>query len=114
MTLNKLKIIYEPKGPAREYAALALNLYNGCTHGCIYCYNNGRYTKPGEFFKASKPRQISQGDLSRDCAILRDKYGHAEYLPGSAQCAHYFAIYNNSRIQTPVVLAAMYPKPRAP
>ena len=28
----KLAIIYEPKGAVREYAALALNLYTGCTH----------------------------------------------------------------------------------
>ena len=31
-------VIYEPRGRAREYAALACNLYGGCTHGCRYCY----------------------------------------------------------------------------
>ena len=30
--------IYVPKGRAREYSPLALNLYKGCTHGCKYCY----------------------------------------------------------------------------
>lgn len=30
--------IYEPAGRAREYSPLALNLFKGCTHGCIYCY----------------------------------------------------------------------------
>ena len=30
--------IYQPKGRAREYSPLALNLYKGCTHGCKYCY----------------------------------------------------------------------------
>jgi len=33
-----MQTIYEPKGKAREYAELALNLYRGCDHGCLYCY----------------------------------------------------------------------------
>ena len=33
-----MKIIYEPKGKALEYAPLACNLYKGCPHGCRYCY----------------------------------------------------------------------------
>jgi len=32
------KIIYEPKGQAREYAELATNPYRGCGHKCVYCY----------------------------------------------------------------------------
>jgi DNA repair photolyase len=32
------KYIYEPKGRAREYAALAVNLHKGCPHACDYCY----------------------------------------------------------------------------
>lgn len=30
--------IYEPKGRAAEYAALAINQYIGCEHRCRYCY----------------------------------------------------------------------------
>lgn len=37
---NKGKLIYQPQGPAGEYAKWAVNLHNGCTHGCTYCYNN--------------------------------------------------------------------------
>jgi DNA repair photolyase len=31
-------VIYEPKGKAREYSPLAVNLYTGCGHKCNYCY----------------------------------------------------------------------------
>ena len=35
---EKMNIIYELKGKAKEYAPLAANLYRGCSHGCDYCY----------------------------------------------------------------------------
>jgi len=33
-----MQTIYEPKGKAKEYGDLALNIYTGCPHGCVYCY----------------------------------------------------------------------------
>lgn len=36
-----MSIIYEPKGRALEYSPLAANLYNGCAHGCAYCFVPG-------------------------------------------------------------------------
>lgn len=33
-----MKTIYEPRGRAREYSPLALNVYNQCDHFCRYCY----------------------------------------------------------------------------
>lgn len=34
-----MSLIYEPKGKAREYSPLALNVYTmGCEHQCNYCY----------------------------------------------------------------------------
>lgn len=34
-----MSLIYQPKGKAREYSPLALNIYSGgCDHGCRYCY----------------------------------------------------------------------------
>mgnify|MGYP001557876463 FL=1 len=32
-----MSLIYEPAGRAREYAALACNVYRGCDHACVYC-----------------------------------------------------------------------------
>jgi len=36
-----MQAIYEPRGKAREYAGLAVNLFDGCAHGCTYCYVPG-------------------------------------------------------------------------
>jgi DNA repair photolyase len=71
-----VKIIYEPKGAALEYSKLALNPYLGCTHACVYCYNNGRHSKKGEFFKSAKPRMGIILDIIKDLKTLKDKYGN--------------------------------------
>lgn len=34
------KAIYKPSGKAAEYSIWACNLYNGCPHSCIYCFND--------------------------------------------------------------------------
>ncbi len=33
-----MSCIYVPRGKAREYSPLALNIYSGCDHHCKYCY----------------------------------------------------------------------------
>lgn len=33
-----MKPIYEPKGRAKEYGDLCVNIYTGCPHGCFYCF----------------------------------------------------------------------------
>ena len=33
-----MKPIYEPKGKAKEYGDLAINIYTGCPHNCFYCF----------------------------------------------------------------------------
>lgn len=50
-------VIYEPTGRAREYAALACNLYQGCSHGCRYCYAPAcLHTSREAFHAATEPR----------------------------------------------------------
>jgi len=51
-----MKIIYEPRGRAREYSELAANLYAGCDHGCIYCYAPAALKRSREQFNQSSPR----------------------------------------------------------
>ena len=53
-----MNIIYEPKGPASEYAPLALNIYKGCTHGCRYCYAPGATrTARADYIRAANPKR---------------------------------------------------------
>jgi DNA repair photolyase len=66
-----MAIIYEPKGRAREYAALAANLYSGCTHGCEYCYVPDILSRaPGEYHQQGQPRPNVLQQLERDARTI--------------------------------------------
>ena len=64
--------IYEPKGRAREYSPLALNLYKGCTHGCQYCYVPRMFKKwnPGYDHAQCTP-QVDYDELEKSAAKLQ-------------------------------------------
>ena len=48
--------IYSPKGRAGEYGELALNIYTGCNHGCVYCYARRMAERWGKDFSYVEPR----------------------------------------------------------
>ena len=49
--------IYEPKGAAKEYGDLALNIYTGCPHRCYYCFAPGVLHQDKEkFHSCIEPR----------------------------------------------------------
>ncbi|WP_278658789.1 hypothetical protein [Ruthenibacterium lactatiformans] len=50
------KPIYEPRGRAREYGELAVNIYTGCNHGCFYCYAPSVLHQCREKFEEVQPR----------------------------------------------------------
>ena len=53
-----MRSIYVPKGKALEYGELACNLYEGCSHGCTYCYNLALCGKWGHAdFDKPRPRE---------------------------------------------------------
>ena len=45
--------IYEPKGAAKEYGDLALNIYTGCPHRCYYCFAPSVLHKDREAFHSN-------------------------------------------------------------
>ena len=53
-----MSVIYEPRGKAREYSPLALNLYMGCSHKCLYCYGPSCLQRKREnYFIVPEPRR---------------------------------------------------------
>lgn len=65
--------IYQPKGKAREYSPLALNIYNGCDHGCKYCYVPDIFHKTKEEHLNVNERQDILSSVKRDCMNIKVK-----------------------------------------
>lgn len=63
--------IYEPAGKAKEYGDLALNMYTGCSHGCLYCYVPRACKVNPEAFHIPKVREINERALDREIEKLR-------------------------------------------
>jgi DNA repair photolyase len=71
MPTSKPKVIYEPKGEAREYAPLAVNPRIGCEHACLYCYApRAAHKKKAEFHSNLQIRQNILALIERDAANL--------------------------------------------
>lgn len=64
-------MIYKPKGRAREYSPLALNVYTGCDHGCRYCYVPAMLRRDRESFRrAVSPRPNLVQQVGREAPRL--------------------------------------------
>jgi DNA repair photolyase len=65
-----MKPLYEPKGRAKEYGDLCVNIYTGCPHRCFYCYAPAVLRKDRETFHANA--ELRQGLLTALCRQLAD------------------------------------------
>ena len=76
-----MQIVYEPRGRAAEYAPLAVNLYDGCPHGCAYCYVPAclRRTRL-EFHESAVPVKRALERLEADCRLLGSRCDRREIL----------------------------------
>jgi len=61
-------LIYGPRGRAREYAALACNIYRGCDMLCSYCYVPAVTRRSRSQFALSAPRPNFLRKLEREAA----------------------------------------------
>ncbi len=67
-----MPVIYEPRGKAREYSDLAVNLFTGCSHACRYCYCPAILRKTVDACAFDpQPRKGILRDLQRDAKKLR-------------------------------------------
>jgi DNA repair photolyase len=62
-----MSLIYVPKGNAREYSPLALNIYKSCSHKCLYCFcPEYSYTPPQNFFCLGVPKKDILNKLEKE------------------------------------------------
>lgn len=67
-----MSVIYEPRGKAREYAALSCNIYRGCGHGCTYCYApSATFTDRGKFFSEPSIRSNILNQIKKEASIIK-------------------------------------------
>lgn len=66
-------VIYETKGRAREFNELAINLYTGCGHRCIYCYGPAVTHKEKSIFYQEPQPRVTPGEIQRSAAEWQAK-----------------------------------------
>ncbi len=74
------QVIYETKGRAREFNELAINLFTGCGHGCIYCYGaDVLHQKKADFVDNPKPR-VTPDDIDMSAWLWQKMYSGRKIL----------------------------------
>jgi len=78
---NRYRVIYQPAGPAKEYSEMALNLYKGCPHGCLYCYAPSCLQRTKEDFHGTyEPRKDIINLIQRDLIEMKEEKDNRQVL----------------------------------
>lgn len=66
-------VIYETKGRAREFNELAINLFTGCGHQCIYCYGADVTHQTKELFEKHPQIRVTAHDVLQSAKAWKAK-----------------------------------------
>lgn len=98
-----MRVIYEPKGRAKEYSPLALNIYTGCSHSCRYCYVPLALHRDKTSFRTNvKPREDILKKTERDCMELQDQ-GNKENILLCFACDPYQPIDTEIKLTRQII-----------
>jgi len=73
-------VIYETKGRAREFNELAINLFTGCDHQCIYCFGADVTHQTKEAFRKDVCARVSAFEIEQSAKVWHDKGGTRRVL----------------------------------
>lgn len=96
-----MKTIYTPSGRAKEYAALAINIYNGCDHGCEYCFAPSVLFRDRQDFYNHPQERVGLLDALEK--YLLKNPGHQERVLLCFTCDPYQAIDERLQITRSVI-----------
>jgi len=99
-----VSVIYETKGRAREFAELAINLYNFCSHGCVYCYSPDVIHKNREVFSTGLYPRITAQDIVQSAKQWADK-GETRRILLSFLCDVYQPIEQETQLTRKCIMA---------
>lgn len=66
-------VIYETKGRAREFNELAINLFTGCGHQCVYCYGANVTHQDRDSFERNVRPRVTVDEIVQSARAWRDK-----------------------------------------
>lgn len=97
-------VIYETTGRAKEFAELAINFYDFCSHGCVYCYSPLVIHKNRGAFTQGLYSRITVQDILKSAKEWADK-GETRRILLCFTCDPYQEIEQETMITRKTIMA---------